>query len=91
VRVKWNSSVQKLKKRQLYDIWYIQPCFMAITNAFLVADVPTYHGDNYVSNMLKIRNMVTVWNSSECSYIMHHCICNHSIIQVFVTVMQQIK
>jgi hypothetical protein len=59
---------------------------MAMINASVVADVPTYHGDNYVSNMLKIRNMVTVRNSSECSYITHHC-----IIQDFVTVMQQIK
>jgi hypothetical protein len=59
--------------------------------SFLVADMPTYHGDNYVYNLLKIRNMVTVWNSSESSYIMPHCICNYSITQVFVTVMQQIK
>lgn len=56
-----------------------------------MADVPTYHGDNYASNMLKIRNMATVWNSSECNYITHHCICNYSIIQDFVTALQQIK
>lgn len=56
-----------------------------------MAGMPTYHGDTYVSHMLKIRNMVTVWKSSECSYITHHCICNYSTIQVFVTVMQQIK
>jgi hypothetical protein len=50
---------------------------MAIINASLEADMPTYHGDNYVSNMLKIRNMVTVWNPSKCSYIMHYCIHNY--------------
>jgi len=74
----------KIKKKwQLYDIWYIQLCFTAIINTPLVVYVPTYHGDNYASNMLKIRNMVTVWNSYECNYITHHCIFNYSIIQVF--------